>query len=214
MGFLSPYQGVIRVEMGGGYWVDVKRFLSVADSEAAERVIAQTVRSVTGPDGTVRPTFDSVGRTFEQVLASIVDWNLTDENDQPLPLDHDPEVEKATGRPSPRRRSLTRPDFPQVALDKIAAVVSEHNNVDPEAQSSFRGGSPGVSPLGEVEPPDDREVGDRAAVVDAVGGADGPDAVGGTVGAGGGGVPDVDAHDRDVQASEADTGAAATPALT
>ncbi len=192
-GFLSPYSGESTVDMGGGYWVRVKKFLSVEESEAAENAFTAGTQVVMGADGTPTVTFDRTKQLFEQVLVAIAAWNLTDENDQPLPLDHSPELERTSGRPSPRRRSLRL--LPQVAFDKISFEVGRNNNNDPESDARFRGGSEVVPALGEVEASDDREVHPGTEVVDAVGGGDGsvPDRPAPDTGSGG--VSDVDADD-------------------
>lgn len=177
--------------MGGGYWVRVKKFLSVEESEAAEEALVSSVRRVTGPDGQVLAQGDLMARLFEQTLASIVEWNLTDGDDRPLPYDHDPTLERSSGRPSPRRRSLRA--LPQTAFDKISAVVGGNNNSDPEADARFRQAGAGVHQGGEDDPSGDREVHPGAAVVDDAGGDVGSDPAAMPPGAGGGGVPDVDA---------------------
>jgi hypothetical protein len=87
-GFLSAYDGVERIELGRGYWVDVKQCLSHAELQLAQ-----------GKMGAGRQTVEAGGRQYatldmnafetELIVLSLVDWNLTDQQGVLLPLTPD-----------------------------------------------------------------------------------------------------------------------------
>ncbi len=84
-GFLSAYDGVERIELGRGYWVDVKKCLSHAELQMAQ-----------GKMGAGRQTVEAGGRQYatldmnafenELIVLSLVDWNLDDDNGVKWPL--------------------------------------------------------------------------------------------------------------------------------
>jgi hypothetical protein len=169
MGFLGEYEGTERIDIeapsGDKYYVDVKRCLSVAESEGAERSLVN-VEMEDQDDGKtkarVRP--DMVANIFELVAASVVDWDLTDASDKLLGL-HPAEV---------LRDSLHR--LPRPVFDKIAARVRELNtDRTKEEEARFPAGTERGPEGGEVDQPDDHQVlsgsGDLATVGAASGSA-------------------------------------------
>lgn len=82
-GFLSLFNEPERVVVVDGYWVDIKKGLSAEDYEAAQRALLGKM-SMNNNGLSAEP--DTVAYQHELVFRAIVDWNLTDENDQPLPL--------------------------------------------------------------------------------------------------------------------------------
>lgn len=79
-GFLSAYEGTERIELGRGYWVDVKRCLSSAEYTPVEMALGSRQRPVANGKGQV--TFGEINQHEAQVrmlLASIEDWNLDDD---------------------------------------------------------------------------------------------------------------------------------------
>jgi len=84
-GFLSLYNAPQRIEVAEGYWIDVKTNLTTEDYEAAQRALIGKMTMIGG--GELRSEPDTIAYQHELVLRAIVDWNLTDENDAPLPLE-------------------------------------------------------------------------------------------------------------------------------
>lgn len=160
------------------WWVDVKLGLSVEEAEKAEEALINTrveeQRTARGKMRTVvRPEMRLMPHMFEVVLCSIVNWNLTDEQDQPLPLDHDYEVEEKTKRPSPRRLSLKK--IPQASYDKISEVVMAANRpMSREETASFLDAGDVDGPGDRDQRPDDPGVPDGADVVEQDGDEDRP----------------------------------------
>jgi hypothetical protein len=132
------------------WWVDVKLGLSVEEAEEAEEALLRTrteeQRTARGKTRTVvRGELRVLPHMFEMVLCSIVDWNLTDENNQLLSLEHNYEIEKKTGVPSARRQALKR--IPQSAYDRLTEVVMTANApMSREESQSFREGDPVDAP--------------------------------------------------------------------
>jgi len=93
VGFLTKYSGTDVVDMGDGYQVTLKRYLSgdALDRAQAARVKAVTEAQQGGPSAnrTVRVETITDTAAYTEVLLSeaIVTWNLTDHNDQLLPLE-------------------------------------------------------------------------------------------------------------------------------
>lgn len=96
-GFLSAYDGVERIDLGRGYWVDVKQCLSHAELQQAQAKM-----------GAARQTVEAGGRQFatvdmnafetELIVLSIVDWNLDDENGVKWPLQPDRALRASVAR--------------------------------------------------------------------------------------------------------------------
>ena len=121
MGFTSKYEGTDRIELGDGYWVEVKKCLTWAESNDAEKAgLNFNMSAEANGTGNQQPRtrtnviIDPEAKAFEQVLASVVDWSLTDRDGTKLALDFDRELEKTAhkaNRPnwmSPRRQSLLK----------------------------------------------------------------------------------------------------------
>lgn len=153
-GFLSLYNQTDRVELGGGYYVDVKRFLSSAETERAQRaLVAPQVKSeVTagaGDEADVRAvvsTIDQATYNVEVMVAAIVAWNLTDELEQPLPLP--PYMPGKPTGPDPandvRRQSVRRlPDF---AKKRILKQISDNEKLGADGEDAFQGPGEGGGP--------------------------------------------------------------------
>lgn len=124
MGYTSRQADTERIPLDDEWWVDVKKCLSVAESEAAERALmTMTVEQpdpqlpgsavTAGGVATVamRANPDIFTNLQEMVVASVVAWNLTDDDDQVLPLEPD----------AVKRQSISR--LHQADYDKIAARV-------------------------------------------------------------------------------------------
>lgn len=79
-GFLSAYEGTERIDLGRGYWVEVKKCLSSAEYAPVEMALGSRQRPTANGSGTV--TFGEINQREAQIrmlLASIEDWNLSDD---------------------------------------------------------------------------------------------------------------------------------------
>ncbi len=86
-GFLSEYSTITKVELGGGWWVRVRKFLSRGDFKAAQaKLITPTMKYTEQEQAETTGSVDTGGYQNELVARAIVEWNLTDENDQPIPI--------------------------------------------------------------------------------------------------------------------------------
>jgi hypothetical protein len=84
-GFLSRYSGTEKIDLGDGYWVEVKENLTTAEWQRVQTLLGAGKQSV-----------DMRGRQFAQVdfgasqrelvVLSITDWNLDDDDENTLPL--------------------------------------------------------------------------------------------------------------------------------
>lgn len=130
-GFLSIYAQVERVELPDsvctepGFWIDLKVSLTTKDDADAQRALMRPrMRSVDGVSST-ESDMDYGAFSKIRVLRSIVAWNLTDENERPLPVDES---------------SIAL--LPQKVFAFIASRVNELNNPrTPQEESSFRNGT-------------------------------------------------------------------------
>lgn len=85
MGFLSAYEGTRRITVGEperGYWIELREVLSQGAKEKAERALSRKISL----DGNVESQLDTVSYRQEMVLASIVNWNLDDDNGTVWPI--------------------------------------------------------------------------------------------------------------------------------
>lgn len=181
MGFATKYEGTERIDLGDGYWVEVKKCLSWAESNEAEHAGLNFDMQPNMDDPKKTRTnivIDPEAKSFEQVLASIVAWNLADdgpatpENPEgvrdaiPWPIERDRELEMAAkklagGRgekwKSPLRKSLER--MPRPAFDLIFAYVGKANEApDRKEAAQFPSGNGSGHPNGALEPSDDQQV--------------------------------------------------------
>lgn len=83
MGFLSAYEGVRRVDLGRGYWVDLVLHISQGSKEAAERAASKVKVSASGLTD-VEP--DVVAFRQLMILGHVKEWNLDDDNGRIWPV--------------------------------------------------------------------------------------------------------------------------------
>jgi hypothetical protein len=129
MGFLNLYAATERIAVSddGAWWVEIRVSLPKSDYDAAQKALVPT--AVVTREGQ-RAEMDVISYQLELVSRAIVNWNLTDENDLPLPV-----VPYAAAR-----RSLQR--LPQSVFMTIFDRVNELNS--PRSQKdndSFRNGA-------------------------------------------------------------------------
>lgn len=84
MGFLSKFKTVERVDLGDGYWADVRQYLTRAQMAEAQTRLAKLSVSMQKQD--VSADMDLNAFQAELAAQAIVGWNLTDENDRPMPF--------------------------------------------------------------------------------------------------------------------------------
>lgn len=68
-----------RLDLGDGYWVEVKRELTVREAADVQASLIKSVRA----DGRVEPDFGEVWKA--NIVAYLVDWNL-DRHGKPVPF--------------------------------------------------------------------------------------------------------------------------------
>lgn len=124
MGFLSAYEGTRRVPIGDpsrGYWIELREVLSQGAKEKAERALSRKISM----DGNVESQLDTVAYRQEMVLASIVGWNLDDDNGVVWPIN---------------MQNLRR--LPGAVYEQVWKVVNELNSPDDaEERRRFPDGS-------------------------------------------------------------------------
>lgn len=100
-GFLSGYNSTTRlfIDPDKKWWIDVKDHLSRREQATASAALIQsTVRYVGIDDAETTGSINTTAYQMELVVASVVDWNLTDEEDQPLPLSPDEDKRESINR--------------------------------------------------------------------------------------------------------------------
>lgn len=134
MGFLTRYNGTDILDLGEGYSVTLLRHLPGDAQEAAEAARTRAVANVetSGEQRTVaiETSPDTARYTTLLLSAAIAGWNLTDENDRPLPLSPDEQRTESIRRLPAEVRALLR--------DKIEANIKAGQRT-PEEQKTFRG---------------------------------------------------------------------------
>lgn len=129
MGFLSAYSGTRRIDIGNGYWVEIKECLSIVEKQRAEKALSSG------------PVFDQSGRGSaqmdmpafhtEMVVASVVGWNLDEDDGTVWPLTPEPV----------KRKNVAR--LPAPVFDRIFEAVNELNGPQP-AKERAQFPEPGV----------------------------------------------------------------------
>jgi hypothetical protein len=85
LGFLSAYEGTERIDLDGGYWIDIKNCLSADEMQHAEKILAARPTVNTGGGGGTTQ-IDPAGYRNALMTASIVDWNLDEDDGTPWAL--------------------------------------------------------------------------------------------------------------------------------
>lgn len=125
MGFLSAYSGTRKVPIGPEgteYWVEIREVLSQGDKEMAERAL--TSGKVDGDK--VHIDMDTTTYRQEMVLASIIAWNLDDEDGTVWPV---------------TMENVKR--LPGIEFDRLFTIINETNKpaTGPERRQFRDGGS-------------------------------------------------------------------------
>lgn len=163
MGFLSAYSGTQKIDVGGGYWIEVRECLPIVDKQRAEKALASSPRVDMAGNGSI--SLDTVAFHNEMLFASIVDWNLDDDNGQPWLLAPDSE----------KRRNIAR--LPAPVFDQVWEVVNDLNGPRETADKvRFPESGVGGDQVGDGGAAEPADVRTGAAVVAAPGAA--PDGFG------------------------------------
>jgi|SRR5579859_1192397 len=91
MGFLSAYSGTVILRLDDnpqGYWVELKRYLSQGEKEKADTALING-KLVPGSKGNQQFEMEpNIGKYRQLIVeASIVSWNLDDDNGHVWPVD-------------------------------------------------------------------------------------------------------------------------------
>lgn len=132
-GFLEDtgYGGTTKVDLGGGYWAEVKNCLSTAEKEWVDALLGGKQKVDVGGQRQFAE-LDIAGSRTEMVVQSLVEWNITEEDGRTTwPLDAGG---KFAGRGDqnpyppgcPRRQSIAR--LPAPTRDQIWAKCDELDN--------------------------------------------------------------------------------------
>lgn len=138
MAFLDDYSDAVRIELGRGYWIDIKPVLTYAEQRKAEKYL-RAARAVVDPDGrmqtTVVPNFDAY--RFTRLMAAIVGWNLDEKDGSIWALE--PEDVKA--------QNINR--LPASVADKVDKQIDELSKENPTERREFRDESVGGNQVGD-----------------------------------------------------------------
>lgn len=134
MGFLSAYSGVETIDVGNGYWVKVKTCLAAAEKQRAEKALGSPTIDNSGQRSA---TLSITDFATELVVASILDWNLDDDNGAVWGLAPD----------AVKRKNIAR--LPSPVFDQIYEVVNGLNSPqNPADRQRFPDGGVGGDPDG------------------------------------------------------------------
>ena len=159
MGFLtaSGYEGTEEIDLGNGYWVKIKKCISQAEYQKVQDHLGGGKMSV-NMDGNRFAQMDVGASQVELVVASVVDWNLDDDNGEKWPL----------APPVALKASLAR--LPAPAFMKVFKACDELNGPRKGTDAvSFPDGPVGGDPDGDAGASGVPEVPDGAGVVEADG---------------------------------------------
>jgi hypothetical protein len=146
-GFLSLYDETDRIDLGGGYYVDIKRYLTDAEHDRAQRLLVdpRMESRVTGKDAddsevrAVTTTINQGDYNHELLVAAIIGWNLTDRDGNPLPLPpYMPPGKSGNDKANTVRRESIR-QLPAFATKKILKQILDNEKRSGDDQGSFPG---------------------------------------------------------------------------
>jgi hypothetical protein len=111
-GYTARNNGLVRVELEDGYWVEVKTHLSHGETKRAKQALMDATLKVVDEVSETSAKIDMIEYEQEIAMAGIIAWNLDDADGNILPLS--PETAK--------RASIDLMDTDD--FDKVVAVVS------------------------------------------------------------------------------------------
>jgi hypothetical protein len=147
MGFLNIYAATEKIYVGTDadtqWWVEIRISLTKADYDGAQESLGMSAFRFAAGQSSAATTMNLTAYQTEVVARSIVNWNLTDENDVMLPI----------GSLAEKRTSLAR--LPQSVFNAIYERVNEYNTPSSEARQSFRPQDNGGRPSGANDQSED-----------------------------------------------------------
>ena len=158
MGFLSAWDSTERVDVSdladdlpGTWWIDVKKCLTHDEADRIMRNVVHESMDFKSADNEGRPKVRMSGDVVMNqqariVATSIAGWNLTDDQDNPLPTTPFEALE----------HSLSL--LPSSVYDRVAKVVIAANTETKEETALFSANGDGGDESGENYRPNDREI--------------------------------------------------------
>ena len=151
--YLSRYDETQRVELPGGFWVDVKKCLTGTQMRTIRgKQISRGIEDYKDPDTgkdmkrSVIVNIDADLYAYELAIASITDWNFESDGKKWL----------LSPEPAKRAHYDLLDEADQDAIE--AACVELNAEPTRKEGATFPGGSGGGVSTGEDVPPDDSEV--------------------------------------------------------
>ena len=156
VGFLARYNEQVTLDLGDGYWVKFRRHLSREDFAAAnDKLFSPIVRIVAADDGSpddarseTSGALNTSAQQDEYVARALLDWNLTDADNRPIPLGT---VRPGTGPdsgPDATRYAAVRL-LPEVdVFDKVLAGIEGVRRQRPEVRREQAAADRFPSPAG------------------------------------------------------------------
>lgn len=146
-GFMSLYDAVDRIDLGGGFWVDVRQHITDAAHTVIQRALVDPRIEAVERGGETRvltTTVDQGAYELARLVAHIDAWNITDRNGDPLPLPPyiqptRPGVDEAN---KVRRQSIGF--LPPFATRKILAKIVENDKRFADGVGPFPGTGDGA----------------------------------------------------------------------
>jgi hypothetical protein len=88
-GYLSRHNAPVRVELGDGFWVEVKTHLTHGETKAAKKALMKATMRLVDDEQETSAEIDMVEYQQAKAFAAILAWNLTDLEGVVLPLSPD-----------------------------------------------------------------------------------------------------------------------------
>lgn len=173
-GFLAAagYDGTEKIDLGHGYWAEVKRCLNTTEMGMVENVMGGGRQTIDVSQGGKRfAELNIRASRVEMVVQSIVSWNVDDDSGQPWPLDGVPDPKSGNIHYPPgclRRQSVAK--LPGPVFDQIWKVCDDLNSpLAGQAAAGFPGQPVSSDPDGGDGTAGAAAVPDGAGVLDAAG---------------------------------------------
>jgi hypothetical protein len=127
MGFLSQYSVTETLDLGDGFYVEVRKYLSSAQRAAAEKKLISAHMVVSQGDetgGNLVSDVDAAEFRLEMAAQAVTMWNLTDESDVVLPVTPIEALRLSIGR------------LPTFVVDKIVNSIDDSGKAPDAAAKS------------------------------------------------------------------------------
>lgn len=141
MGFLSKFSATQKIDLGDGFFVEVRKYLSSAQRAAAEKMLISAHMVMDDKQqggGNLVSDVDAAAFRLELCAQAVTMWNLTDEHEEPLPTTPIEDLRRSIGR------------LPTYVVDEITKVVDTAGK-DPEQEKKSEDGTPLVIDVGNQE---------------------------------------------------------------